>query len=73
MVLSCLLAFNHNLFELAHRRATKTTSGLDNLSYEGGLRELELLSLEKRRLQGDFTVVLKYLRKEMEGTLYESV
>jgi len=36
--------------------------GLEPLCYEKKLEELELLSLEKRRLQGDITVAFQYLK-----------
>ena len=40
----------------------KMTRGLQQLSYGDRLRELGLFSPEKRRIQGDLTATLQYLK-----------
>ena len=51
-----------NKLEKVQRRATKLIPSLRNKSYENRLRELNLYSLEKRRLRGDMIEVWKIMK-----------
>lgn len=62
---TCSIAYRSvalNALERVQRRAIKIIRVIEYISCEERLSELRLFSLENKRLQGDLTEVLKYIK-----------
>ena len=57
--------------ESVQRRMTKMIQGIRNLPYKDRLKELNLHSLQRRRLRGDLIEVFKWIKGINKGDLYE--
>ncbi|KAJ7407295.1 hypothetical protein BTVI_63582 [Pitangus sulphuratus] len=55
-----------DLLQMIQRKAMKKIRGMEYHSYKERLRELELLNLEKRKLQRDLIAAFWYLKNDIE-------
>jgi len=51
------------LLDWVQRKLSKMLAGLEHLAYEERLREMDLFSLEKRRLLADYLVAFQCIKK----------
>ena len=55
------------LLESVQRRMTKRIQGMRDMPYEARLKQLNLLSLERRRIRGELIEVFKWYRGYNKG------
>lgn len=70
----CLVHFARNRLDLQYK-SMRMIRGLEYLPYEDKLGEQGLLSLEKRRFQGDLVVAFQYLKRayRKSGEFFEGM